>query len=97
LLTSPRGRFDGVTLDGEGTATISGPDSTLNAIELIGVSSFTIRGLTITGGNDGVSINTGSDIAIDTVVVEKTGRHGIYFQRGTAMAYFPHVADRISG
>jgi hypothetical protein len=87
LLSSPTGRFNGVTLDGEGTATISSPDSTVNVIELVGVSSFTIRSLTVTGGNDGISINTGSDIAIDTVVVEKTGRHGIHFQRGTAMAF----------
>jgi hypothetical protein len=87
LFSSPTGRYNGVTLDGRGAATISGPDSTLNVVELTGVSRFTIRGLTITGGHDGLSINTGSDIAIDTVVVENTGRHGIHFQRGTTMAF----------
>jgi hypothetical protein len=87
LFSSPTGRFNGVTLDGKGTATISGPDPTLNVIELTDVSRFTIRGLTITGGNDGVSVNTGGDIAVDTVVVEFTGRHGIHFQRGTTMAF----------
>jgi parallel beta-helix repeat protein len=87
LLSSPTGRYNGLTLDGQGTATIAGPDATLNVIELTGVSEFTIRGLTITGGNDGLSINTGSLIAIDSVVVEHTGRHGIHFQRGSTMGY----------
>src|SRR5258708_4300314 len=87
LFNSPTGHFNGLTLDGQGTATIAGPDSTLNVIELTGVSGFTIRGLTITGGVDGLTINTGSDIGIDSVVVENTGRHGIHFQRGTTMGY----------
>ena len=87
LLNDATGRYSGVTLDGQGAATISGPDPTLNVIELTGVSKFTIRGLTITGGNDGIAINTGSIIAIDSVVVENTGRHGIHFQRGTTMGY----------
>jgi Periplasmic copper-binding protein (NosD) len=87
LLNSPTGRYNGLTLDGQGTATIAGPDPKLNVIELTGVSGFTIRGLTITGGNDGLSINTGSVIAIDMVVVQNTGRHGIHFQRGSTMGY----------
>lgn len=87
LLSSPVGRYNGLTLDGQGTATIAGPDPTLNAIELTGVSEFTIRGLTITGGNDGIAINTGSVVAIDTVVVQNTGRHGIHFQRGSTDGY----------
>jgi len=87
LITDPTGRYNGVTLDGQGTATIFGPDSTLNVIELTGVSAFTIRGLTITGGNDGIAINTGSIVAIDTVVVQGVGRHGIHFQRGSSDGY----------
>lgn len=87
LFNSSTGRFNGVTLDGQGTATISGPDPTLNVIELTGVSAFTIRGLTITGGFDGLSINTGSQIGIDSVVVENTGRNGIHFQRGSTMGF----------
>jgi copper-binding protein NosD len=87
LLSSLTGQYNGLTFDGQGTATIAGPDHTLNVIELVGVSGFTIRGLTITGGNDGLSINTGSVVAIDTVVVQSTGRHGIHFQRGSTMGY----------
>lgn len=87
LLSSFTGQYNGLTLDGQGTATISGPDPTLNVVELTGVSGFKIRGLTITGGNDGIAINTGSIVAIDTVVVQNTGRHGIHFQRGSTDGY----------
>src|ERR1051325_2311198 len=34
LISDPTGHLSGVTLDGQGTATISGPDPTLNVIEL---------------------------------------------------------------
>lgn len=87
LLSSPSGAYNGLTLDGQGTATIAGPDPTLNVIEITGVSGFTIRGLTITGGNDGIAINTGSIVAIDSVVVQGAGRHGIHFQRGSTDGY----------
>src|ERR1041385_9116647 len=56
LISDTTGHYAGVTLDGQGTATIAGPGPTLNAVELTDVSGFTIRGLTITGGNDGISI-----------------------------------------
>jgi len=87
ILSSLTGQYNGLTLDGQGTATIAGPVPTLNVVEITGVSGFTIRGLTITGGNDGIAINTGSVIAIDTVVVQNTGRHGIHFQRGSSDGY----------
>jgi parallel beta-helix repeat protein len=83
---SPTGQFNGVTLDGLGTATISGPNATENTLELDGVTNFTVHGLRITGGFDALSINTGNQILLDSVVVEGAGRHGIHFQRGTAMA-----------
>jgi len=87
FFSSLTGQYNGLTLDGQGTATIAGPDATRNVIELVGVSSFTIRGLTITGGNDGLSINTGSVVAIDSLLVQGVGRHGIHFQRGSSDGY----------
>jgi parallel beta-helix repeat protein len=84
---SPTGQFSGVTLDGLGTATISGPSATANTLELDGVTNFTVRGLRLTGGFDALSVNTGSQIAVESVLVENAGRHGIHFQRGTAMAF----------
>lgn len=80
-------QFDGVTLDGQGTATLVGPDPTLNVLELDGVSGFTIKGLTVSGGFDGISINSGNQVAIDHVAVQGAGRHGIHFQRATTMGF----------
>jgi hypothetical protein len=85
LISSPVGQFNGVTLEGHDTASIYGPDASRNTIELTGVSSFTIRRLMITGGNDGLSINSANQVAIDGVIVQRTGRHGIHFQRGSTM------------
>ncbi len=87
LLASSVGQFNGLTIDGSGTAAIVGPDPIANALELDGVVNFTLRGIRISGGNDAVSINTGNLIAIENVVVENAGRHGIHFQRGTSMAF----------
>jgi hypothetical protein len=81
LLTAPEG--NGVTLDGTGGGTINGPDATLNVLELDGVSALLIKNLAVSGGNDGISINGGSRIAIDGVTVNKAGRHGIHFQRAS--------------
>jgi parallel beta-helix repeat protein len=56
-------------------------------VELTGVSAFTIQNITISGGNDGISVNTGSQIAINNVTVQNVGRHGIHFQRGSTMSF----------
>jgi Periplasmic copper-binding protein (NosD) len=94
LIGSAVGQFNGVTLDGQGTASIHGSDPTLNTIELTGVSSFTVRGLTVSGGNDGLSINTASQTTVDRVTVQNAGRHGIHFQRGSAMGYIVNSTIR---
>jgi parallel beta helix pectate lyase-like protein len=85
FISNGAGRFSGVTLDGQGTAVISGPDATLDTIEATGISAFTIKGLTITGGFDGLAANTMSQLSIDHVTVQNTGRHGIHIQRGSSM------------
>ena len=47
-----------VTLDGQGTATINGPDATVATVLVVG-KGITIRGFTITGGRQG-SLNGNS-------------------------------------
>ena len=47
-----------ITLDGQGTATINGPDPAANTVRVSG-SNVTIRGFVITGGNAGVSLAGG--------------------------------------
>src|SRR5258708_22331936 len=83
LFNSPTGHFNGLTLDGQGTATIAGPDSTLNVIELTGVSRFTIRGLTISRGFLGVTGNTGTPIRVQSAASENTTSHPSPFYTGT--------------
>ena len=47
------GELDGITLDGQGTATISGPDQSLDTLRLVGVRGATVRGFRITGVGTG--------------------------------------------
>jgi parallel beta helix pectate lyase-like protein len=84
-IRSPVGQFNGVTLEGQGNASINGPDPNLDTISVTGVSSFTVRGLTITAGHDALSINSANDTAIDSVTIQNAGRHGVHFQRGSTM------------
>ena len=81
VVSSTTGQFDGVTLDGQGTGSIVGPDVTLNTLELDGVRGFTVQNLTISGGRDGVSINGGTLVGLDGLIVQGVGRHGIHYQR----------------
>lgn len=83
VISSPTHQFDGLTIDGQGSAVISGSDSTLNTLDVTGVSGLTLKGITVTGGNDGIALNTASQTAIDNVIVQLTGRHGIHFQRAS--------------
>ena len=86
------GQFDGITLDGQGTATISGPDPSVNTLQLTTVRNVTVKGLRITGGRDGLVISTGQRVGIENTTIEQVGRHGIQVQRGTAMA---HIIDSV--
>ena len=83
----PTGQFDGITLDGQGTATISGPDPAVNTLQLTNVRGVTVKGLRITGGRDGLVISTGQRVGIENVTIEQVGRQGMQVQRGTTMAH----------
>lgn len=65
-----------VTLDGQATATIDGPDASRNTITVRG-AGITIRGFTITGGNNGILVSRGGTDLIDGNVIEYVGSHGI--------------------
>ena len=77
------GQFDGITLDGQGTATISGQDSSRNTIQLTGVRNVTVKGFRITGGNDGIVSDEGESVSIENNTIEQVGRFGIQQQGGT--------------
>lgn len=68
---------DRLTLDGGASATIHGPDPTLNTIQARAVRQLTITGFTITGGRAGVSIDRGASALINGNTIEYTSRFGI--------------------
>ena len=73
-----------ITLDGQGTATINGPDATRATVEIRG-NDITVRGFTITGGLFGVRVIAGGTATIDGNTIQNTGRDGISVgQNGSA-------------
>ena len=65
-----------ITLDGLGTATINGPDSTSPTIDVNG-RRITIKSFTITGGQEGIHTIRGGTARIDDNIIENTGRSGV--------------------
>jgi parallel beta-helix repeat protein len=64
-----------ITLDGQGTATINGPDAATATLVVRG-RGITIRGFTITGGLEGVRVIFGM-ATINDNTIQGTGSHGI--------------------
>lgn len=61
----------GITLDGQSTATISGPDATQPTVRVKG-RGITIKGFIITGGNQGIQISRGTAL-INSNTIQGTG------------------------
>jgi len=78
-------RFNSITLDGQGTATINGTDTTANTIVIRG-RNITIKGFqSITGGSRGILVNRGGSAIIDGNTIHNTGSDGIQVsENGTA-------------
>lgn len=71
-----------ITLDGQGTAIINGPDATANTIVIRG-RNITIKGFTITGGSRGIQVNRGAEATIDGNTIESTGGQGVQLFNGS--------------
>lgn len=69
-------RFQNITLDGQGKATINGPDVGRNTI-VVGGRGIAIRGLMITGGRSGIAVARGGTALIDGNTIQNTANHGI--------------------
>ena len=73
----------GITLDGQGTATIIGPDTTEATVTITG-RNITLKGFTINGGRDGVRVTRGGTATItgNTITGAAGTRDGIIVNRG---------------
>jgi parallel beta-helix repeat protein len=69
-----------VTLDGQGTATITAADATQPAI-LVRGRLITIRGFTISGGDPAVLVTGGGTAAISNNVIQGAANAGVVVQR----------------
>jgi len=71
-----RKELNDITLDGQGLAIIKGPDPSEATIHSSG-KGITIRGFHITGGGNGIDIDQGGRVLIESNIIEKTGGTGI--------------------
>lgn len=85
------GQFDGITLDGQGTATISGPDPSLDVLRLATVRGVTVKGFRITAGRDAIHVRWATNVFIMNNTIEKTARNGIQVTRGS----WAEIADNV--
>jgi parallel beta-helix repeat protein len=69
-----------ITLDGQGKATISGPDSSTPTITIRG-RGITVKGFSITGGREGIQVPGGGEALIDGNTIQGVGRFGIQVNR----------------
>lgn len=65
-----------LTLEGQGSATIHGPNAASATITVLG-RNITIHGFTITGGRQGVSVLRGGSALIDGNTIQNSGGFGI--------------------
>jgi parallel beta-helix repeat protein len=66
-----------ITLDGQGTATINGPNASSSTITVRG-DGITIRNFaSISGGETGITVTRGAAALIDSNVIQNTGTNGI--------------------
>lgn len=78
-----REELDRITLDGQGTAAIHGPNSTRDSIQVRG-RGITVKGFTITGGNSCVSVTRGGTVTIDGNLIQNAANlHGISISNGS--------------
>lgn len=64
-----------ITLDGQGLATINGPDATQPTVVVFG-RGITIRGFSITGGADGIRLANGASAFLESNTVQATAGMG---------------------
>ena len=76
--------MDGVTLNGGGTATINGPNTTTQATVMVRARYVTIKNFTITGGYDGIWVVFGGHALIEENTISGAARNGISVGAGSS-------------
>jgi parallel beta-helix repeat protein len=74
-----------VGLDGQGKATIKGPDTSIPTVVVSG-RGITIKGFTVTGGRDGIVVNRGGQAVIDGNTIQGTARFGVQVNQSSFAA-----------
>jgi parallel beta-helix repeat protein len=64
-----------ITIDGQGKATVLGPDPERAPFTLLG-QEIVIRGFTVRGGRNGINVLRGATAVIDGNIIEQTGSGG---------------------
>ena len=65
-----------ITVDGQRKATMEAPNDAEPAIQVL-AREITIKGLTVTGGSFGISVNRGATAVIDNNIIRNVGRSGL--------------------
>jgi parallel beta-helix repeat protein len=81
-----------ITIDGRGTATVNGIDEKKHTIDLRG-RGIVIKGLHITGGYNGISVNRGGTATINGNIIELASHHGIHVNASFACVVNNTIRD----
>jgi parallel beta-helix repeat protein len=85
-----------IALDGQGKATINGPDSSTPTITIRG-RGITIKGFTITGGREGIQVPAGGEALIDGNTIQGVGRFGIQVNRASSAVIVNNTIRKSTG
>jgi parallel beta-helix repeat protein len=73
-------RFHHIILDGGGTGAINAPDATVDALRIYG-DQITVKGLTISGGRDGINLRGAMGTVIEGNTLENNAAAGLNIHR----------------
>ncbi|HEY2931818.1 MAG TPA: right-handed parallel beta-helix repeat-containing protein [Acidobacteriota bacterium] len=81
-----------ITLNGGGSATIQSPAPSQNAIAIQG-REITVRGFTISGGNNGIIVQRGGTAVIDGNTIRSNVRQGILLGPGSSASIINNTIE----
>lgn len=81
-----------ITLDGRGIATIQSPAPSQNVIAIQG-REITVRGFTISGGNNGIIVQRGGTAVVDGNIIRSNARQGILLGPGSSASIINNTIE----